>query len=297
MEPKVTIGLPFFNSEKSLSEAISSVLLQTYKNWELLLVDDGSTDNSLAIAKSFNDPRIRVFSDGKNLKLATRLNQISMLASGEFIARMDADDLMFPERIEYEMSVLSKNPNVDLVSTGVISVSKTLKYLGSRGQMVDSYSVSELLSREKAFLHAALLARKGWYQRNKYLESMRVSQDSELWVRAAARGDFNALSIPDRLYIYREDNNVSKNKQLNAQKMRRKFILKYEVKFLKRMRYYLMSYLKSLFIFFMPPSYVKSTLIRSRLESSNDSELEKRRLAEFLLEVKKTAAHFSNGRS
>ncbi|MEK5752755.1 glycosyltransferase family 2 protein, partial [Acinetobacter variabilis] len=72
----ISIGIPFFNAEKYLEDAIKSVLAQTFQNWELILVDDGSIDRSLEIARSFNDPRIRIIADGHNRRLAYRLNQI-----------------------------------------------------------------------------------------------------------------------------------------------------------------------------------------------------------------------------
>jgi len=82
----VTIGLPFYNAEKYLTDAIRAVFAQTHQHWELILIDDGSTDGSLKIAKSVQDPRVRVYSDGKNKKLAARLNEITKLAKYEYIA-------------------------------------------------------------------------------------------------------------------------------------------------------------------------------------------------------------------
>lgn len=98
----ITIGIPFYNAEAYLADAIKSVLAQTFKEWELILVDDGSSDNSLKIAKEFEkkDSRIRVISDGLNKKLPARLNQIINKARFNIIARMDADDLMDIERSE-----------------------------------------------------------------------------------------------------------------------------------------------------------------------------------------------------
>ena len=91
--PLISVGIPFYNSEKYLADAIKSVLAQTFQNWELILVDDGSTDNSLETAREFEkqDSRIRVISDGKNKKLPARLNQIIAESKGEYIARMDAE--------------------------------------------------------------------------------------------------------------------------------------------------------------------------------------------------------------
>ena len=99
----VTIGIPFYNASQFLEYAIKSVINQTYTNWELILVDDGSTDDSLSIARSFNDQRIKILSDGVNKGLVSRLNEIILNSRGSYIARMDADDIMHFERIEKQI--------------------------------------------------------------------------------------------------------------------------------------------------------------------------------------------------
>ena len=104
--PPISIGIPFFNAERFLLDSIRSVFAQTHQDWELILVDDGSTDRSLEIAQSIADPRVSVYSDGKNKKLAARLNQIHTLAKFDFIARMDADDLMATDRIRRQLTFL-----------------------------------------------------------------------------------------------------------------------------------------------------------------------------------------------
>ena len=101
----LTIGLPFFNNDKTLADAVKSILIQSYKDWELILIDDGSTDGSNDIAKKFAsiDNRIKLVSDGQNRGLIYRLNQIIDLAKGEYIARMDSDDMMMPGKLAKQM--------------------------------------------------------------------------------------------------------------------------------------------------------------------------------------------------
>src|SRR5687768_7329955 len=98
--PLVTIGLPFLNPGHRFEYALKSVFAQSFKDWELLLVDDGSTDQSLSIAERVNDPRVKYIHDGNNRGLPCRLNQITESASGRILIRMDADDLMHPTRVE-----------------------------------------------------------------------------------------------------------------------------------------------------------------------------------------------------
>ena len=186
----VTIAIPFYNAEKYLMDSIKSVFAQTYKNWELILIDDGSTDDSLKIAKSVTDKRVRVISDGKNKKLATRLNEVTNLAKYDYIARMDADDLMHPERISIQMNFLKANKEFDLISTGTYSINNQGEILGYRFNSSINPSVQEILYRKINILHAGILARKEWYLRNKYDESLILGQDTELWVENLIKTGF-----------------------------------------------------------------------------------------------------------
>lgn len=222
----ITIGLPFYNAENYLTDAIRSIFAQTYQDWELILLDDGSTDGSLEIAYSVKDPRVRVLSDGKNKKLATRLNEITQLAKYDFIARMDADDLILPTRLEMQMQHF-QNTNIDIVTTGLYSVTNDLTLKGVRGQDYEYPKFADILNHKIRVVHAAILARKTWYQRNKYDENLKVAQDLDLWLRASKKNDFNIKSISDPLYIYREEQNIKKDKLLEAGKNERKAIFKY----------------------------------------------------------------------
>ena len=111
---RVTIAMAVYNSARTLADAIESIRWQTLPDWKLLLVDDGSRDASLAIARSFADPRIEVIADGRNLGLATRLNQLVDRTTTPLFARMDADDIAWPRRLEAQLALLDAQPAVDL---------------------------------------------------------------------------------------------------------------------------------------------------------------------------------------
>lgn len=240
----ISIAIPFYNAERFLAEAIRSVFAQTHTDWELLLIDDGSTDNSLQIAKSIKDSRVRVISDGKNKKLAARLNEVTHLAKYDYIARMDADDLMFPTRMEKQVNYLKQNPDIDIITTGVYSVLNDLTIKGVRGQDYDYPTFLDILKKKKSVVHAALLAKKSWYERNKYDESLSVAQDLDLWLRASKKEDFKIKSIPEPLYIYREENNITTDKILRAYKNERVMIRKYATD-VNTMKLILLSFIKS----------------------------------------------------
>lgn len=224
--PAVTIGIPFYNAEATLLDAVRSVFAQTHRNWELILLDDGSTDRSLELAKLIKDPRVRVYSDGQNRRLAARLNQITELAKYEFIARMDADDLMSPVRIERQLEVLVSRQEVDLVSTGVCSLTDDCEPVGIRCISPEhTISASDLLSGHSGIVHASIVGRRAWFERNLYKESMAKSQDTNLWVRAYSKDDLRVAFLPDPFYYYREDGNISIGRLLLAYKMGRHTIL------------------------------------------------------------------------
>ena len=113
--PQITIGLPCYMAEKTLAEAIESIQNQTYEDFEVLLVDDGSEDDTLAIARKYQDKRIRIIADGTHRGIAARLNMMVRQARGRFFARMDADDIMMPERLERQLEFLTQHPEADVV--------------------------------------------------------------------------------------------------------------------------------------------------------------------------------------
>lgn len=273
--PPVSIGIPFFNAADDLLDAIRSVFAQTHEDWELILVDDGSTDCSLSLAKSINDPRVRVYSDGKNKRLATRLNQISQLAKYDFVARMDADDLMSPMRIERQLRLLVSNPALDLVSTGLYSLDNENRPIGSRcvspKHMINAKS---LLAGNSGILNGSIVARRDWFLRNPYKETLDRAQDANLWLQAYSQNDLNVTVMNEPLYFYREDNNVSEERILSAYKVMRHSILNDA-----KQRYGTWSRIRA-----YAESLVKSAIIRVLARLNRLDVIRKRRIGEVISE-------------
>ncbi|MEN8358237.1 glycosyltransferase family 2 protein [Acinetobacter towneri] len=215
---KISIGIPFFNAEPYLADAIKSVIQQSFEDWELILVNDGSSDSSLKIAESFakKDNRIRVISDGLNKKLPYRLNQIIDESKGEYIARMDADDLMHPDRIKIQLDFLEKNKEFDLVSTGLVSINDKNQVRGIRC-LREIYTDFSEVKRHYPIVHASILAKRDWYLRNKYDQSLPRTEDFELWCRTISNNDLKLAVLPEALYYYREEGLVT------AEKMKRSY--------------------------------------------------------------------------
>lgn len=241
----VTICIPFYNAESTLLDAVRSVFAQTHKSWELILIDDGSTDRSLEIAQLIDDPRVTVYSDGENRKLAGRLNQLVSIAKYDFIARMDADDMMAPNRIETLLKILVNNDKYDLASCGTYSIKNDGSFNGYRGADEKAYTFEGLLDKSQGFLHAGLIARKIWYERNRYNESLPLGQDSDLWLRASKAGDFRAISTKEPLYMYREEGNVTPQKLLRAYELERNNHASMIDKKRDRLKYVTKSFVKS----------------------------------------------------
>lgn len=198
--PRVTMGIPFHDEARWLGDAIRSVLAQTMTDFELLLVDDGSTDGSLEIARSFADPRIVVVSDGVRRHLPARLNEIVRRARGELVARMDADDVSHPTRLERELAVIDGEADCDAVGTWAMVVDEDEASIG----VLESATLPATLSvalRRGVFPHATMLARRGWLVDNPYDETLTRSEDRDLWCRTVASSTFRV--VPDVLYVVR----------------------------------------------------------------------------------------------
>lgn len=219
----VTIAIPFYNSEEYLEFSIKSVLAQSFTDWELILVDDGSTDGSLKIANSFalTDKRIKVVSDGENKKLPARLNQIISLAKYDLIARMDSDDLMPVFRIERQVEFLKNNPEFDLVTTGVCSINGKNEVIGARipNTKYQHLTLDKMYKGQHQIVHASVVVKKDWYKRNLYDEKMERAQDYELWMRAFINEDLKIGYLEFAGYYYREDLNITKIKSLKTYEM------------------------------------------------------------------------------
>lgn len=217
----ISVGIPFFNAEKFLSKAIESVISQSYDNWELLLLDDGSNDGSLEIAKRFEqqDNRIKVFSDGKNKGLGARLNELAALSKGEYIARMDADDIMHPKRLETQLQILKDNPNIDVLGTNAYVIDENDLVFGMR------YRENSGLIKVEHFIHPTIMAKKQWFVDNPYDEKAIRIEDAELWYRTKNKNNFMIINEP--LLFYREFGGEYYKKYFLASKCKNYILSKY----------------------------------------------------------------------
>ena len=124
ISPKITVLMSVYNGEKYLQETIESVLSQSYKNFELLIIDDKSTDKTCLIINSFKDPRIKLIINNQRLGLSKSLNVGIKLSSGEYIARLDADDICHQNRLEIQKLYLENNPDCGILATNAILINQ-----------------------------------------------------------------------------------------------------------------------------------------------------------------------------
>jgi glycosyltransferase involved in cell wall biosynthesis len=225
MSIKLTLGLSFYNNEQTLLLALNSILMQSYSSWELILIDDGSTDRSYQIASDFakNDERIHLISDGQNKGLANRLNQIIDLAEGEYIGRMDSDDMMLPLRLEKQMNFLISNPTIDVIDSSIYVIDEFNEPYGYRGKALERYSIKSAV-RGSILYHPTVIAKASWYKKNKYAEGYLRSEDHELWCRSTSQTKFIRINEP--LLLYREGK-VNVNNYRQSMASTRKILRKY----------------------------------------------------------------------
>jgi len=179
------------------------MLAQTFTDFELLLLDDGSADQSMAIASVFNDPRIRIFSDGVSRGLPWRLNQGVSCARGQYIARMDADDVSFPRRLDMQVAYLDRNPHVDLVGCRAVVFRDSGHVVGLLPFAPDHATLCARPWRNIPLPHPTWMGRRQWFRTHAYrLPEVRFAEDQELLLRANLTSCYACLD--DVLLGYRQ---------------------------------------------------------------------------------------------
>jgi glycosyltransferase involved in cell wall biosynthesis len=220
---QITIGLPFYNNEKTLELAIESILKQTFFNWKLILINDGSTDKSDLIASKYANEHTRIsyINDFVNKGLIYRLNQIIDLTDTEYLVRMDADDIMFPNRLEKQIEVFINNKDINVVSSGAIIINDKNEITGIRDcEKIINFNYSDLF--EKSFIiHPTVTFRTSWIASYQYSDKYYRAEDLELWCRSFQ--DINLFRISEPLLFYREGN-VNVNNYVSSMKTKLKIL-------------------------------------------------------------------------
>ena len=228
MASLVSIVLPVYNAEDYLNEAILSLLSQTYDGFELIIVNDGSTDKSQEIISGYlTDQRVRAF-ERANHGLISTLNFAISKCRGNYIARMDADDIALPDRISLQAKMLDKG--YDLVAGNAIYIDGGGNELGCSRRPLNMHEIVTYMAFNSPFIHPAIMMRKEIFERDSYSKADYLVEDYALWMRLIVGGNVKCINIPDNVIKYRlHQSGVSRVKrleQLNAScEARRKYLL------------------------------------------------------------------------
>lgn len=201
--PSVTVLMAVFNGERYLGPAVESILKQTYRDFELVIVDDGSTDGSRAIARAYGDARVRLVENERNLGQAASLNRGLHLARGELIARQDVDDLSHPKRLSRQVEVMRAHPDLALVGTQGRVIDQTGARVGAINRCREPVSIRWYHLFDNPFIHTSVMFRRAVVldELGGFDESFSYAQDYELWSRVLQA--HRVLNLPDRLVDYR----------------------------------------------------------------------------------------------
>jgi glycosyltransferase involved in cell wall biosynthesis len=258
--PKVSVLMPAYNAGKYISESIDSIIAQTFAEWELVIVDDASTDDTWKKATKYKkkDPRVKVFRNSKNLGISVTRNKLIGLSKGNYIAWQDADDISLPSRIESQFLFMENHPRVGICGgfleffsdKGIIS---TRKYDTSDKELRKKIFFQSPVAQPGAMLRKSVLERAGTFN-----PELRQAEDADLSFRIGMHAEF--ANIPNVVIRYRVNDNsatLSKLRENIADTLKvRKWAFEkygYEMRLADRLAYYI-----TYFFQFVPPKITYS---------------------------------------
>lgn len=218
IQPLVSVILPVYNGAKTIRRAVESIIMQTYKNFEFIIINDGSKDGTPEILASLDDKRIRILHQD-NQGLVASINRGIKEATGKYIARMDADDVALPERLKKQVDFMKRNPSMAVLGTAV----KVVYNDGTeriRKRPFDTAAIRENIVKICPFSHSSVMIRKevfdkvGLYDSSKDGSKQLLVEDYDLWVRILVAG-YDMANLPDVLMLYyREPDSILRSRSL-----------------------------------------------------------------------------------
>jgi len=174
-----------YNGERYLRESVESILNQTFKDFEFIIVNDGSTDTSRAILESYNDSRTFLLHNRENIGLTRSLNKGLAIAKGDYVARMDADDISMPVRFEKQVAFLKEHPEVGILGCNCVHIDSDGRRVGVRKTPTSAIQIRWASLLENPFAHPTVMIRRDVLARKglKYDEALETTQDYDLWTR------------------------------------------------------------------------------------------------------------------
>ena len=301
---KVSVILPTFNSSLFIYEAISSILKQTHKNLELIIIDDKSTDDTIKIIKLFRDKRIRLIETKQRLGIAYSLNLGIKLSKSKFIARMDSDDISEPNRIEEQVNFLIKNKHIDVVGSSI----KIIDEVGRVNKFItypkSNYEIKFFMCLGCPIVHPSVMMRKSIFEKYGIYYKDDYAEDYELWSKLLDKNVKFYNLDKYLLKLRKHKNNASKTRLNKSKKKENNIILKNIEKILnlkiEKKKMYCINIIRVngllkiksknisevlKLIYMLYTEYVNKFL---KLEKNNNSEIIKRKLYEkvFIIRVR-----------
>ena len=212
--PKVSVLIPVYNAAPFLEASINSILQQTYRDFELILLNDASTDNSEQIVQKFSDPRIRYYKNEQNLGISASRNKLMDLAKGEYLAVMDNDDISLPERFAEEAAFLDGHPDVSIVGSRgrlfnavpaanfVARIKKLVVNMGWVWCQPENVTLEETL-RGNTCMHSSMMIRKADFVKHniRYNPQYTPAEDYDL-LRQTLTNGLQIRNLPKVLFLY-----------------------------------------------------------------------------------------------
>ncbi len=216
-EPLVSVVMPVYNCEKYISEAIESILNQTYKNLELIVVDDGSTDGSREIIDkiAIKDNRLKIFSHKKNKGISKALNKAISNSKGKYIARLDSDDVSLPQRLEKQVYILEKNTEIGVCGTRGIAINEKgerVSYLNTLTGHLLNYNYW----KPSPFISSSSMIRKSIFKGELFDSRLDTVEDYDMWLRLKKYCRF--FNLRQQLVLYRINSEGVSNKKFHKQR-------------------------------------------------------------------------------
>lgn len=221
--PRVSVIMSAYNAEKYIKEAIDSILNQTFKDFEFIIINDGSTDSTRDIILSYKDSRIRFIENKKNIGLTKSLNKGLKLAKGEYIARLDADDSSMPKRFEKQINFLDKHKDIAVIGNWIEIIDEET----NKAHVLKNSCNSAIIKWAQIFKnqmdHSSVFFRKKIIEEvGSYKEIYKYAQDFDLWFRVLRK--YKIANLPEVLTKYRI-HSESVTKTPESHKIQRKLVL------------------------------------------------------------------------
>lgn len=211
--PLVSVIIPCYNSEKYVEQAVRSIMNQTYKNLEILITDDCSADSSFVILQRLaeEDSRIKLFKNEQNQKIVRTLNALIECANGKYIARMDADDISLPKRIEKQVAFMEENPDIAICGTNAWHIDENNIVTGQSFLAIDNDDIQIFKLYANPFYHPSVLIRSQILKNYNYNEAYLHAEDFALWKLLLET--YKGYNLPDKLICYRITENIELQKK------------------------------------------------------------------------------------